>query len=328
MAFVAGLPYLGERHSSGGERLLGLDRVGLCHLYHHAGVLGEKNLHDVVFLYTVQTDLHTALGVGERHLQQSGDEAAGADVVSRQYQAVADQSLHSVEGFAEISGVLDGRNVAAHLVKTLRKGTASQTQCVGREVYVVECGRHVARHGVCHLAYVLHLSTAGDDDGTRGDDLLAVGVLLRHAQRVFAGRHVDVKGAAEVAQRLHRRVQTCVFAFLCTARPHPVGAEAYTVQSLLQRSPHDVGERLGHAEYRPVGRVCQSGLRSVSQSRGYTFLSAVVESHHAAVGKRKLQLSLALLASHLSGYAAVHLVGEPVLAGHGLQLEHHRRLLA
>ena len=55
---------------------------------------------------------------------------------------------------------------------------------------------------------------------------------------------------------------------------------------------------------------------------GNAFLSAVVEGHHAAVAQRQLNLALALLACYLARHAAVHLVRQPVLAGHGLQLQH------
>ena len=60
----------------------------------------------------------------------------------------------------------------------------------------------------------------------------------------------------------------------------------------------------------------------MSDSCGDASASAIVECHHAAVGQRQLQLALCLLEGHLARDGAVHLVREPVLAGHGLQLQH------
>ncbi len=50
--------------------------------------------------------------------------------------------------------------------------------------------------------------------------------------------------------------------------------------------------------------------------------ACIVESHNAAVAERELYLALALLARHFAGNRAVNLVGEPILAGHGLEREH------
>ena len=55
---------------------------------------------------------------------------------------------------------------------------------------------------------------------------------------------------------------------------------------------------------------------------GDTGLAAVVECNHAAVAERELELALALLACDAACHRAVHLIGKPVLAGHGLELEH------
>ena len=58
------------------------------------------------------------------------------------------------------------------------------------------------------------------------------------------------------------------------------------------------------------------------QSGGDTPLTAVVQGHYATVGERQLYFALALLAGYLARYRAVYLVGEPVFARHGLQLQH------
>ena len=60
----------------------------------------------------------------------------------------------------------------------------------------------------------------------------------------------------------------------------------------------------------------------MAEGGGDTFLAAVVEGYDAAVAQRQLYLALALLARYLSRHGAVYLVGEPVLAGYGLQLQH------
>ena len=55
---------------------------------------------------------------------------------------------------------------------------------------------------------------------------------------------------------------------------------------------------------------------------GDAFPTAIVEGYHATVGQRQLYLALALLAGYLARYGTVYLVGQPVLAGHGLHLQH------
>ncbi len=59
----------------------------------------------------------------------------------------------------------------------------------------------------------------------------------------------------------------------------------------------------------------------MTERRGDTFASAIVECHHTTVAQRQLYASLTLLTCNLSRHRAVNLVGEPVLAGHGLKLE-------
>ena len=59
----------------------------------------------------------------------------------------------------------------------------------------------------------------------------------------------------------------------------------------------------------------------MADGRGDAVFATIVESHHAAVGNGQLYLALALLSGHLACHRAVHLVGEPVLAGYGLELK-------
>ena len=65
----------------------------------------------------------------------------------------------------------------------------------------------------------------------------------------------------------------------------------------------------------------------MAEGRGDTLLATIIEGHDATVAQRQLQATLALLAGHLARHATVHLVGEPVLAGHGLQLQHATEIL-
>ena len=60
----------------------------------------------------------------------------------------------------------------------------------------------------------------------------------------------------------------------------------------------------------------------MSQCCGYSMSATIIKSHHSAVRERELQLSLTLLACHLSCDRTVHLVGEPVLARYSFQSEH------
>ena len=107
--------------------------------------------------------------------------------------------LYGVEGIGEILRVGDRGHVVAHAAQALCEGGAAQPLLAEREVDVIERGALVVdHHGRDHLAHVAHLAAGADDDRSRRDDLLAVGVLLRQRQRVLARGHVDMQGAAEV----------------------------------------------------------------------------------------------------------------------------------
>ena len=60
----------------------------------------------------------------------------------------------------------------------------------------------------------------------------------------------------------------------------------------------------------------------MTNGSGDTGFSAIVQSHHTAVGKGELEFALALLLCYLTGYGAVHFVGEPVFTSHSFELEH------
>ena len=59
----------------------------------------------------------------------------------------------------------------------------------------------------------------------------------------------------------------------------------------------------------------------MAQCSGDALLATVVESHHTTVRQWQLYLALCLLAGHLARHRAVDLVGQPVLAGHSLELQ-------
>ena len=241
--------------------------------------------------------------------------------MTSQDEALLNQGLYGIETIAEILTVLNGRNIAAHLVVNLCKGRTAQTELIEREVDMVKRRRYVLNNRRNNLLHVAHLSAAGYDDGTRRDNLLAVGVLLCHTQRVLTCGNVNLQLAAEIGESLDGSIKTGILTLLGTARPHPVGTQAYAVQSFLQGSPNNICQRLGNREYGTCSGVCQGSLRCMTQCCGDTFLSTIVEGNHTAVAQRQLQLALALLARYLTCYGAVHLVGQPVFAGNSLQLQ-------
>ena len=90
---------------------------------------------------------------------------------------------------------------------------------IERTVLVVNSyGRH-------HLADIAYLTASTDDDCSRRDNLLAVGILLTQRQGVLTSRHIHMQGTAEIAQCLHGSIQSGIFAFLRTTGPHPVSTQ-------------------------------------------------------------------------------------------------------
>ena len=299
-ALVAYFTYLYIAHSGILQNLLNAAAVLVAHLYHHAGILCKEDLHQCVrvcvfALELAQIELQAACGVGEAHFQQTGGHAACADVVSGQDEPLAHQLLHSQEGVAEVFGVLHRGHIAAHQTTTLVEGAATKPECIETEVDVVQAAAaplavHLLQYGRHYLADVAHFAACAHDYGARADNLVAVGVFLSHAQRVLARGYIDLQGATEVAKGLYCRVETCVLAFLGTARPHPVGTEADAVHcgGILvlvhsQWCPYQIGQCLGHGQHAACRRVCQGSLRSVSQGGGYALLSSVVQGYGTAV---------------------------------------------
>ena len=149
-------------------------------LDYHTGILCKQRLDDVsVLADVVQVDVHAALCVGERHLQQGGDETAGRDVVTCHHPTTVNQFLNGVEGIGKVFSVFHRRHVVPHLAEALRKGRAAEVLLVEREVDVVDAGVLIVhQYGADHLLDVAHLAACRDDDRSRRDNLLTVGVLL------------------------------------------------------------------------------------------------------------------------------------------------------
>ena len=59
----------------------------------------------------------------------------------------------------------------------------------------------------------------------------------------------------------------------------------------------------------------------MTEGGGNALLTSIVEGYDTAVGEWQLDLALALLTSNLTRHGAVHLIGEPVFTGDGLELE-------
>ena len=122
-----------------GERFLHNSHPGIVNLKHHRGILGEENLYEVGlagFYERICRDGDTAVGVGESHFEQSGDQTAGRHIVHGQHAAVAHQRLYGGESLFEISGVGHRGHVGAYGVERLSQCRASEPQSVGREINV------------------------------------------------------------------------------------------------------------------------------------------------------------------------------------------------
>ncbi len=328
MALLRGLAKLHVRHARLVKHFLESPLVLVGHLHHHAGILCEESRDEVGVLEVVKRHLHAALRVGEAHLQKTGDKAAGRDVVPGKEKPLAHELLHGVERRAEIFSVSHCRHVTSHVAEALRESRSAEAQTVKGEVDMVESAFLLVCHdGRNHAAHVAYLAARADNHRTRRDDLLPAGILLRKRKRVLACRHVYLQSAAEVAQSLHALVEACVLALLRAAGPHPVCRKRHTVKPLGKRRPDNVGQSLGHGEHRTGSGVSKTGLRRVPDGRSDALAAAVVKRHDTAVGERQLQLALCLLVRHLARHGAVDLIGEPVLAGHGLQLQHAGEIL-
>jgi hypothetical protein len=60
----------------------------------------------------------------------------------------------------------------------------------------------------------------------------------------------------------------------------------------------------------------------MSESCGDTFFTAIIKCYHTAIAQRQLEFALTLLACDFTCNRTVYLIGQPVFAGYGFQLEH------
>ena len=135
--------------------------------------------------------------------------------MSGEDEILLDEVLNGIEGIAEILRVLHRRHVVAHLAKCLCKGRATQTLLIVGEINMVEGGIGVVhqdrRH---HFPDVGNFTAGGNDNRSGSDNLVAVGVLLTHGERVLTRRHIHVDSAAEIGQGFHGTIETGILAFL------------------------------------------------------------------------------------------------------------------
>ena len=112
------------------QNLLHAGSIAVANLYYDTRVLGKEHLHDVAFLYLVEVDVKTTLGVCKTHLKETGDDTTCRDIVSGKYQAFANHLLYCHESISEVFRILYCWNIAANLSLTLCKGRAAQLQLV------------------------------------------------------------------------------------------------------------------------------------------------------------------------------------------------------
>ena len=202
-------------------------------------------------------------------------------------QSFVDQLLYGEESIAEVFGILYARHFIAYFTQRLCKGGTAQFQLVEAEVYVVKGGLCIVhKYGRYHFLHVGNFTAGRYDDRTRSNDFASVGIFLGHRQRVLTGGNIDLQCAAEVAQCFDCLIETCVFTFLRTARPHPVGGQGYTVQAFCKRSPYQVGQCFADGEDRTGCRVGKCRLRGMSQRSCNTFFAAIVQCNDATIAQR------------------------------------------
>ena len=122
-AVFNGISNFGKAHALFLQKVLELLLVVVTDLNDHTRILCEESLHYIRLPsfggvgggYIVQVDVHTALGVGEAHLQQGGDQTTGRDVVTGHDPTLFNHLLNSHEGIGKVLGVLHRWHVAAYL---------------------------------------------------------------------------------------------------------------------------------------------------------------------------------------------------------------------
>ena len=171
------------------------------------------------------------------------------------------------------------------------------------------------------LLHVRDLTDSADDDGTWAQDLLAVGVLLRHRERVLTRGDIDAERDREVRSSLYGVVETSIFA-LIAAGPHPVGAEGNTLEAVGKGRKDNVRQCLCDGELATSDGVYQRCYGSVTDRGSDTSTTTEVDGHSTTVTQGQLDLTLTLLASYTARDGAVDLVRQPVLTSDPLLLQH------
>ena len=134
------------------------------------------------------------------------------------------------------------------------------------------------------LLHVRDLTDSADDDGARAQDLLAVGVLLRHRERVLTRGDIDAERDREVRSSLYGVIETSIFA-LIAAGPHPVGAEGNALKAVGKGCKDNVRQRLSDGKLATSDGVYQCCYGSVTDRGSDTCTATEVDGHSTAVAQ-------------------------------------------
>ena len=134
------------------------------------------------------------------------------------------------------------------------------------------------------LLHIRDLTDSADDDGAWAQDLLAVGVLLRHGERVLTRGDIDAERDREVRSSLYRVVETSIFA-LIAAGPHPVGAEGNALKAVSKGRKDNVRQCLSDGELATSDRIYQRCHGSVTDRGSDTGTTTEVDGHSTAVAQ-------------------------------------------
>ena len=146
-----------------------------------------------------------------------------------------------------------------------------------------------------------------------------------HRQGVFADRHTDAQGRAQLhADRVHGVIQRSVFTRF-TAGCHPIATEL----DALERDGRgqQVGDGFGHRHAARRGRI-QGGQRSAfTQAHGFTAKARVVGQRYGAIGHRHLPRPDHLVTVTQAAHRAVTDRDEKPFAGNRGVAQHIQRHL-
>ena len=185
------------------------------YLNKHTRVLCKEGCKNILALEVAEVNLQTAFSISKAHLKQSCDDTTGTDVVACEQHTLVNQLLYGREAINEIFRILNRRNIASHLAKTLCKCATAELHLVEREVDIVYCRVGIIdKYRRNHLANIAHLATSTHDNGSWRDNLVTTRILLGHRQGVLASRNVDSNSTTEVRQSLYRRIETRIFTLL------------------------------------------------------------------------------------------------------------------